>query len=92
MVVINGQIVDHEQEEILARRLAARREAARTDLPARLSRTVSEMMRGVKVLAFKISDWAHGVRCEGQRFMSPPPAPAGGCQDGTEGCDDASPR
>ncbi|XXT17462.1 hypothetical protein WME94_45265 [Sorangium sp. So ce429] len=92
MVVINGQIVDQEEEEIAARRRAARREAARNDLPARLSRTISETIRGVKVLAFKISDWAQGLRCEGQRFVSPPPAPAGGCQDGTEDCDGARPR
>ncbi|WP_437304721.1 hypothetical protein [Sorangium sp. So ce388] len=92
MGAINGQTVDHEEEEILARRRAARREAARNDLPARLSRTVSETRRGVKVLAFKISDRVRGVRCEGQRFVSPPPAPAGGCQDGTENCDGARPR
>ncbi|KYF92434.1 hypothetical protein BE17_43990 [Sorangium cellulosum] len=92
VVVINGQIVDQEEEEILARRLAARREAARTDLPARLSRAVGETIRGVKVLAFKMSDWARGARCEGQRFVSPPRAPAGGCQDGTEDCDGAPPR
>ncbi|MGK3977704.1 hypothetical protein WMF38_39100 [Sorangium sp. So ce118] len=90
VVVINGQIVD--QAEIAARRRAVRREAARNDFLGWLSRTVSEMMRGVKVLGFKISDWVQGVRCDGKRLMSPSPVLAGRCQDGTEGCDDAPPR
>ncbi|WP_437606991.1 hypothetical protein WMF20_39745 [Sorangium sp. So ce834] len=90
VVVIHGEVVDHE--EILARRRAARREADRNDLPGWLSRTVSETMRGVKVLGFKISDWAQGVRCGGKRFMSARPAPAGHCPDGAEDCEDAPPR
>ncbi|WP_437480893.1 hypothetical protein WME75_36495 [Sorangium sp. So ce1014] len=89
-VVVNGEVVDHE--EILARRRAARREAARNDLPGWLSRTVSETMRGVKVLGFKISAWVQGVRCGGKRFMALSPAPGGRCQDGTEDCDDAPSR
>lgn len=90
VVVINGEVINHE--EIAARRRAARREAARDDFPGWLSRTVSGTIRGIKVLAFKISDWAQGRRCEAQHLVSPPPAPAGRCQDGTEGCDGAPPR
>ena len=87
VVVINGKVVDHE--EIAARRRAARREAARNDLAGRLSRAISEQIRGVNVLAFKMRVWAEGVRCDDKRFMSPPPAPAGHCPDGAEDCNDA---
>jgi hypothetical protein len=90
VVVINGEVVDHE--EIAARRRAARREAARNDLPGRLSRAISEQVRGVKVLAFKMRVWVEGVRCDDKRFTSPPPAPAGRCLDGAEDCHDAAPR
>lgn len=90
VVVINGEVIDHE--EIAVRRRAARREAARNDLPGRLSRAISEQIRGVKVLAFKLRVWVEGVRCDDKRFMSPPPAPAGHCPDGAEDCDDASLR
>jgi hypothetical protein len=90
VVVINGEVIDHE--EIAARRLAARREAARNDLPGRLSRAISEQIRGLKILAFKMRVWVEGVRCDDKRFMSPPPAPAGHCPDGAEDCHDASLR
>ncbi|WP_437548245.1 hypothetical protein WME97_49175 [Sorangium sp. So ce367] len=90
VVVINGEVIDHE--EIAARRRAARREAARNDLPGRLSSAISEQIRGVKVLAFKMRVWVEGVRCDDKRFMSPPPAPAGRCLDGAEDCDDAARR
>lgn len=90
VVIINGKVVDHE--EIAARRRAARREAARNDLAGRLSSAISEQIRGVKVLAFKMRIWVEGVRCDDKRFMSSPPAPAGRCLDGAEDCDDAAPR